>query len=122
MDFNQQLAKIESSIIERKNTCKLLGLLIDDKLNWSEHITYFRSKISRSLYAMNRLKHVVSSRYLKTLYDSLVHSYITYEIVLWVVRVRHILTQYEYVKKRQCVVFTICTMRILILSSELAQF
>ena len=83
VDFNQQLVKIESSIIERKNTCKFLGLLIDDKLNWSEHITYIRSKISRSLYAMNRLKHVVSSRYLKTLYDSLVHSYITYGIVLW---------------------------------------
>ena len=32
---------------------------------------------------MNRLKHVVSSRYLKTLCDSLVHSYITYGIVLW---------------------------------------
>ena len=34
-DFNQQLAKIESSIIERKHSCKFLGLLIDDKLNWS---------------------------------------------------------------------------------------
>ena len=33
------------------------------------------------MYAVNRLKHVVSSRYLKTLYESLVHS-ITYDILL----------------------------------------
>ncbi len=57
--------------------------MIDDKLTWSEHIAYTKSKLSRSLYAMNRTKHIVPMRHTKTLYDSLFHSYITYGIVLW---------------------------------------
>ena len=33
--------------------------MIDDILTWSEDIYYTKSKISRSLYAMNRLKHMI---------------------------------------------------------------
>ncbi len=33
-----QVIKIDTDVIERKNCCKFLGLLIDDKLSWSEHI------------------------------------------------------------------------------------
>ena len=72
-----------SNIIDRKNCCKFLGLLIDDKLTWSEHIAYVHSKLSKSLYAMNRSKYMIPSQYLKTLYDSLVQSYLSYGIILW---------------------------------------
>ena len=78
-----QFIKIDTDIIERRNCCKFLGLMIDHKLTWSEHISYTKSKISRSLYAMNRLKHMIGKQYLKTLYDSLVHSYLSYGVILW---------------------------------------
>ena len=39
---NQQI-KMDADIIERKHCCKFLGIIIDDKLNWSDHITYTRS-------------------------------------------------------------------------------
>ena len=32
---------------------------------------------------MNRLKHMIGKQYLKTLYDSLIHSYLSYKIILW---------------------------------------
>ena len=67
---DQYTIQIESNIIDRKNCCKFLGLLIDDKLTWSEHIAYVHSKLSKSLYAMNRSKYLIPSQYLKTLYDS----------------------------------------------------
>ena len=60
------------------------------------------------MYAVNRLKHVVSSRYLKTLYESLVHS-IIYDIILcggtcpsYINAIR-----INVKRRRQCVVFTI---------------
>ena len=79
---NQQI-KMDADIIEHKHCCKFLGIIIDDKLNWSDHITYTRSKLSRSVYAMNRMINMIDMPYLKTLYYSLVHSYLSYGTILW---------------------------------------
>ena len=81
--LNQNTIKIASDDIERKDCCKFLGIMIDDKLTWSQHIDYIHSKLSRSLYAINRSRYLVPPKYLKTLYDSLVHQYLSYGIALW---------------------------------------
>ena len=81
--LNQNTIKIASDDIERKDCCKFLGIMIDDKLTWSKHIDYIHSKLSRSLYAINRSRYLVPPKYLKTLYDSLVHPYLSYGIALW---------------------------------------
>ena len=80
--LNQNTIKIASDVIERKDCCKFLGIMIDDKLTWSKHIDYIHSKLSRSLYAINRSRYLVPPKYLKTLYDSLVHPYLSYGIAL----------------------------------------
>ena len=81
--LNQNTIKIASDDIERKDCCKFLGIMIDDKLTWSKHIDYIHSKLSRSLYAINRSRYLVPPKYLKKLYDSLVHPYLSYGIALW---------------------------------------
>ena len=83
--LNQNTIKIASDDIERKDCCKFLGIMIDDKLTWSKHIDYIHSKLSRSLYAINRstCRYLVPPKYLKTLYDSLVHPYLSYGLALW---------------------------------------
>ena len=81
--LNQNTIKIASDDIERKDCCKFLGIMIDDKLTWSKHIDYIHSKLSRSLYAINRSRYLVPPKYIKTLYDSLVHPYLSYGITLW---------------------------------------
>ena len=64
--LNQNTIKIASDDIERKNCCKFLGIMIDDKLTWSNHIDYIHSKLSRSLYAINRSRYLVPPKYLNT--------------------------------------------------------
>ena len=83
IDQNEHSIKIGVDVIQRTNSCKFLGIMIDDKLTWSEHISYTKSKLCRSLYAISRSKNVVPLKHLKTLYDSLIHPYISYGIVLW---------------------------------------
>ena len=63
--LNQNTIKIASDDIERKDCCKFLGIMIDDKLTWSKHIDYIHSKLSRSLYAINRSRYLVPPKYLK---------------------------------------------------------
>ena len=45
--------------------------MLDDKLNWSEHINYIHSKLSKSLYALNCSKHLIPTSYTITLYEIL---------------------------------------------------
>ena len=51
---------------------KFLGVLIDEKLKWDEHIkTVKQNKINRSFFAINRAKHFLKRKNLVTLYYSL---------------------------------------------------
>ncbi len=80
---NDYLVMVGDDKIEKKACCKFLGLMIDDQLRWTDHILYIHSKLSKSLYALNRSKNLVPCKYIKTMYESLFHSYISYGITLW---------------------------------------
>jgi hypothetical protein len=62
---------------------KFLGVFLDPKLNFKYHIDMIHNKISRSLYAINAVKHFIGKKALKTLYSSLVHSHLSYCIPIW---------------------------------------
>ena len=69
--------------IERVNATKFLGVLIDDKLTWKNHIELVKSKVSRSVFLLNRAKHVLNYSAMLTLYNSIVLPYLTYCCELW---------------------------------------
>ena len=79
---DQQL-KMANVTIDRTNCFKLLGLYIDEQLNWSEHIKRCQSKLSSALYAFHRVKGLIPIECLKMLYYTLVYPHLTYGIVLW---------------------------------------
>jgi hypothetical protein len=75
--------KIGRHLIERKPCVKFLGLLVDENLSWNNHINICKSKISSSIYAINRVKHIVPKKYLRTLYFTMIHPHLTYCIPAW---------------------------------------
>ena len=62
---------------------KLLGILFDEYLTFEPHINLLCSKISRSLYIMNRLRNMLPRKALLSLYYSLVHSHLNYCISIY---------------------------------------
>ena len=48
--------KINNDDIERVNTIKFLGVLLDDNLSWKEHIKYLTNKIARNIGLMYKAK------------------------------------------------------------------
>ena len=68
---------------ENDETIKFLGLHLDEHLTWKNHIAAITSKISKSLFAINRVKYLLPHYALKTLYFSLVQSHIQYGIQAW---------------------------------------
>lgn len=69
--------------IQRQHCVKFLGLYVDEKLTWGEHIKIVKSKLAGSTYAINRIKNIVPNSYKRTLYFTLAYPYLTYGIPLW---------------------------------------
>jgi len=57
---------------------KLLGVLLDEYLSFDSHISQLCSKISKSLFIINRAKNFLPKDALLSLYYALVHSHLSY--------------------------------------------
>ena len=75
--------KIDDVEIERVFETKFLGVIIDNKLNWKSHINYIRTKISKTIAIMYRIKPFLDQNSLHMLYSSLVLPYISYCVEVW---------------------------------------
>jgi hypothetical protein len=67
---------------ETKNF-KLLGVLIDEYLSFEDHIDSLCTKISKSLFCINKIKNFVSQETKKTLYYAMIHSHLVYCINIY---------------------------------------
>ena len=55
-------------IIKSVNKAKYLGITLDNKLNFRDHIKLIEVKIARSVGILNKLKHYLNKPSLKKLY------------------------------------------------------
>ena len=70
-------------LLSRVLVTKLLGVHMDSKLDWNDHINIVRNKIAKNVSVMNRVKHVLTSSALYSLYCTLVMPYLTYCCEVW---------------------------------------
>ena len=80
---NHQIISIEGINITKVKHTKFLGVVIDEKLNFKEHINYIANKISRSTFVINKLKLKLPKRILLSLYYTLIYPHIQYCIIAW---------------------------------------
>ena len=75
---------IDNSPVDICQQVKYLGVIIDDRLNWTSHIDYVVSKCHQRMYFLRLLSSFnVSSTILRTFYHSFIESVVSYNIVLW---------------------------------------
>jgi len=74
---------IDNREIDRVESMKFLGVLIDEHINWKEHIRLICIKLARSIGVINRLKRFLPFKILKQLYCCLFLSHIQYCILIW---------------------------------------
>ena len=60
-----------------------MGVFIDKDLNWGAHVQHITKKVLKACGAIAKLRHCVDVDTLKSVYYSLVHSYIRYGLVTW---------------------------------------
>ena len=62
-------------VLQRTNSLKYLGVIIDYKLNWTQHIAHVRIKISKEIGIMYRARKYLSKLSMRKLYYSYIYIY-----------------------------------------------
>ena len=74
---------INNITIKQTNTCKYLGIELDDKLTWKNHIDKVATKISKAIGILFRIRYYLNKSSLNILLHSLVISKINYGILCY---------------------------------------
>ena len=96
-----------STVIEEVSSSKLLGVMLDNKINWECHLQYILSKARRRIYLLHSIKQVSThnSRLLRIVYMTMIRPILSYAYSSWcnitVTRFNHLIR----LEKRLCKMF-----------------
>ena len=74
---------IDNHELTQVNSAKYLGVIIDHKLNWIEHISYVKSKMSKGIGILYKARQFLTKKALLMLYHAYIFPYMTYCIEVW---------------------------------------
>ena len=74
---------VNGTTLNPVKSAKFLGVMLDDKLLWKEHVEQLKVKIKRSLGMIHRGKNLLNCHGLKMLYYAQFYSHLSYCIVIW---------------------------------------
>ena len=77
------IISIRNKPIERVKTANFLGVIIDEKLTWREHIKHIKIKIARCIGIMFRVRHKLNMNGKLSVYFALVQSHLLYCVSVW---------------------------------------
>ena len=75
--------KYKNNNMEHVTEARFLGVIVDDKLNWSHHIKTIVSKMSRYIGVLYRLKSSLPLETRKLIYQSLIQSHLNFCSLVW---------------------------------------
>ena len=80
---NLPVLKINDTVIKREQSLKFLGVIIDENLNWKNHIDLLVNKISKNIGILYKASKLLNFSCLRNIYFALIHSYINYANIAW---------------------------------------
>ena len=74
---------LDNNLIQPQRSIRYLGVIVDEYLNWSDHVRSVRRRSLAALAAIQKVSICLSSKILTTLYNAFVLPYLTYCCVVW---------------------------------------
>ena len=75
--------KIGKEHVKQAKYVKFLGLLLDENLNWEYHLSELSKKLARTCGIFFKIRHLLPTSVLTSLYNSLFASFLQYGIIVW---------------------------------------
>ena len=82
INYDTIVVSLNNNNIDRCSSLMFLGVTIDSKLTWKEHIGVICTKISKGIGILNRFKHFPKN-ILIMIYNALVSPYFNYCNLAW---------------------------------------
>jgi hypothetical protein len=82
-DTSKLVISIDGVVLDRVEKTKFLGIIIDARLSWSDHISAVCSKVARGVSALSRVRYIVPRKLLLLLYHSLIYPHLIYCNIVW---------------------------------------
>ena len=92
--------KLDNTEIEIVADTKFLGIVLDDNLNWKKHMLHVKRKLQQSYYVCKKIKHLVNSQILISLFHAMLLSHIRYCIATWCFGNRTIVKELQIICNR----------------------
>ena len=74
---------LNGTCLNRSNSVKYLGVMIDDKLSWKIHIELLEKKLSTACALICKLRYFVDQNCLLKYYYAHVYSHLQYAVLAW---------------------------------------
>ena len=75
--------KIGGVLIDREKVYRFLGVIMDEKLNWSKHIATVKVKMATYVGMMHKLKYLLHLKARIQMFQSFVQSHLNYCSIVW---------------------------------------
>ena len=97
---SELILKIDNVRIDRVYQTKFLGVILNDKLTWENHISLIRNKVSKSIGILRRIHNIIPESILRNLYYTLVNPYFEYCNIIWATNSTGTLAKLFRIQKR----------------------
>ena len=74
---------MKGKTVQYVSTTKFIGVIIDNKLKWNDHIIYIKNEISKSIGIISKMRQYFDRTTLKKLYNTFVFPYLIYCCEIW---------------------------------------
>ena len=74
---------IKNESIKQEYKTKFLGVIMDEKLSWCDHIQYIKNKIAKRIGIISKARRLLNNETLCTLYNCFVYPYLNYCVEIW---------------------------------------
>jgi hypothetical protein len=91
---------INGNIIERVVFTKFLGVLLNENLTWSHHISLVLNKVSKNIGVIRRVSKLLPRDIMLTLYTSLIMPYLEYCNIAWATNTTMLLEKLYILQKK----------------------
>ncbi len=87
---NEVSINVDGHIIQAKKSVKLLGITIDNNLDFNEHVSKLCKKVSLKIYALARVAHFMNKDKLRILMKAFIESQFAYCPLIWMFHSREL--------------------------------
>ena len=74
---------MNKTTLTRVSEFKYLGIVLHEKLNWTSHVNYIKTKVSKAYFILTKIRYYVDTKTLMLLYNSLIATHFNYCIITW---------------------------------------